>query len=98
MILAVQATRVLHHDALPGDGHCEEERVETGVVEAFAGEPARGQHESLLGLRDGCELLDGGAAVLGLHAALQDDQVAGQAAQPLREVLQVVPTFGEQNG
>ena len=44
------------------------------------------------------KLLDSGAAVSGLHATPQDDQVAGKAAQPFREVFQMIPAFCEQNG
>ena len=45
VVEAVQAPDVLGDGAAPGDGQGEEQGVELRVVEAFADEPAGGDHD-----------------------------------------------------
>ena len=51
--LAVQAADILRQCALPRDWHCQNQRVESGIVESFTDMPARCQDEALFGVGNG---------------------------------------------
>jgi hypothetical protein len=68
------AAGVLDETAPEGDRACQEQRVECGTVEAFADEVAcRDHNQRRVGIGWG-EPPDGGGALFGAHAALEDDR------------------------
>ena len=97
-IKTVKSAGVLGHSSLPRNGHGQEKRVETGVVETFAQIPAGGEHQTRRS-RGGRVLqnIPGGTTFLLAHAPVQDDQAFHLVLQVHLKPFQMLSPFGQQN-
>src|SRR5437867_10539711 len=86
----VKAPRILREGPLPRDRHREKERVEAGVVEAFADVLARRKNETLYRVRDRGKLSPDLSPFRRGHASMEHDEVPYETPQPLGEILEVV--------
>ena len=93
----MQAPGVLDEGPLPGNGQCQEERVQPRIVESLTDVPAGGEQESFLSGRDGGEPVTHVASRLGAHPSLQDDQMPRKRSELACEVLEVVPALGQED-
>ena len=71
----MQPADVLLERALPGNGHGQEQRVQPGIVEAFADVTAGGQDDARLTLGHSGEGFHDGATLLPAHPAPEDKEV-----------------------
>src|ERR1700694_587973 len=92
----MKAPDVLLQSSTPRDGHREEERVEPGVVKALANVTTRSEDNSWLTIRN-CSDLGGQRVTLLLsHPAFHHKNVRHSSHELLKQDLQVVRAFGEQ--
>src|SRR5262249_48642058 len=75
---------------LPGDRQSEEERIQPSVVESLADVSSRCKKEAFPVGRDGVELGTHRAVRLLSHPSLKHDEVAGDADETARKVLEVI--------
>jgi hypothetical protein len=94
----VQSAGILNQGAFPGNGHRQEESVESGVVESFADVSTCSENESLLSVWDLAEGCPDLSSFLCRHAPVENHEVPSKSAQPLREVLEVISALCEQDG
>ena len=73
---------------------CQKQRVEGGVVEAFAEVAAGRQDETLLGVGAFQPFL-GGAPLGRVHAAVEDHEIARKFFQPRAEVFEMIAAFSQ---
>ena len=89
------AAGVLDEASLERDWTCQEQGVECRAVEAFADEVARRDHKQRRIGIGWVEPPDGCGALLGAHAALEDDRVQPSLGECRGEVVDVAGSLGE---
>jgi hypothetical protein len=98
VVEAVKSSGVLRDGAAPGDGHGEEESVESGIVEAFADKLSGGKDDARFVLGDGRELLHSGAEGFLSEAPFEGDEVLNFFLQQGGQELKVFGSLGEDEG
>ena len=94
---AMQPAGVLDQSPLPGNGHGQEERIESCVIKTLSDIAACCEYEPLLSVRNLNQARTKLAALFDAHSTLEDHEVTDETSQLLGKVLQMIPSLGKKN-
>src|SRR5665213_1304789 len=93
-VIAVEPAGILRDGAFPRNRHCQEERVETRVVEALAEISPRCKDEPL-GIFRGAKCLFSRPTLGSVHPTSHHDNIPCRSLKGSCEIFEVIATFGE---
>src|SRR3954454_18754867 len=94
---AMQPAGVLDQSTLPGNGHGQEERIESCVIKTLSDIASCCEYEPLLSVRNLNETRTKLTTLLDAHSTLEDHEVADETSQLLGKVLQVISSLGKKD-
>src|SRR5215470_16629102 len=92
----VQPPDVLLQGSAPRDGHRKKQSIQPRIIEAFSNVTACSKDHSWLAIRDGPDLGGKRITLLLAHSTFHHKNIRHSSHELLKQELQVVRTFGEQ--